>query len=81
MIQRLIKSPEGWAVVLDDALVQQMHLGPDAAIEVVASGDSIVIRRVEDSSNSNSPDQLAKVIAASEAIENEYEAAFRKLAE
>lgn len=81
MIQRLIKSPEGWAVVLDDALVQQMHLGPDAAIEVVARGDSVVIRRAENPLVSDIPDQLAKVIAASDAIETEYEAAFRKLAE
>jgi antitoxin component of MazEF toxin-antitoxin module len=75
MVKRLTRQGNSVALVLDKALLEQVHLEEGAEVEVSTNGDAIVITPVR------SKKDQAKFRAAVEKIDRRYAGAFKRLAE
>lgn len=75
MTRRLTRTGEGLALVLDQALLEQLRIDPDTPLEVSTDGQVIVIAPVRD------PERDARVKAIADEMFQRYEGVFRKLAE
>ena len=74
MAQTLVRHGDGWAVVIDDRLLERLEIGPDTPLEVTTDGRSLSIAPAD-------PARPAQFAAALESVNQRFGRALKKLAE
>jgi hypothetical protein len=73
MVQRLIPHGNGYALVFDRAMLEQLNIDPEAPIEIASDG-----RRMLLATASTDPSEFERVVAK---MDKRYGTMFRRLAE
>lgn len=73
MVQRLIPHGDGFALVFDRAMLEQLNIDPDAPIEIASDGKRLLVATAGDESA-----EFDRVVAK---MDKRYGTMFRRLAE
>ncbi|HVW01792.1 MAG TPA: hypothetical protein VHB77_15680 [Planctomycetaceae bacterium] len=75
MIKKLVKTDDGYALVIDDALLNSLGATGDSAFEVSAEGQQLIVKPVRTS------DEEARFEAALDMVHDRFGRAMKRLAE
>jgi antitoxin component of MazEF toxin-antitoxin module len=75
MITTLTKHGNGYALIIDEAILGQLKIDPESPVEVSAVGDTLLIRRAATESHE------ARVAASLAKVNQKHAKAFKRLAE
>ena len=75
MVTNLTRHGEGYALVIDEALLEQIRATPDTSFEVISDGCSLVLTPIR------SPQEQEKFDRAVEDVHHRFAGAMKKLAE
>lgn len=75
VIKNLVRHGEGWAIVIDQPILELLNIEPDTPLEVSTDGRILNVTPVESNGNSIS------VREASQKVNARFKKAFKKLAE
>jgi antitoxin MazE len=75
MIKKLTRHGNGWALVLDQPMLERLNIDPQTPLEVATDGQTLIIAPARDA------ERRARFEAALEKANREYGRALKKLAE
>jgi antitoxin component of MazEF toxin-antitoxin module len=75
VIKHLVKHGNNWALLIDEAMLEQLQIDPASPVEVSVNGNILTVMASERG------DSKAAMRAASDKVNSKHESTFRKLAE
>ena len=75
MVKKLMRHGDRWALVLDDAELEQLQIGPETPLEIATDGQTLIVSPVRDA------ERRGQFSAALEKTNRKYGEVLKKLAE